>query len=825
MRVPYRWLTEFVAVPIEEEFVRELAERLTLAGLEVASVERVGKPEGVVVGKILTVSPHPNADKLKICEVSLGRETVRLVSGAPNLVENTLVPVIRAGGRLPNGQIIELHGRGRLRQDPIEGRLPNGQIIEAAVFRGEKSEGMICSRAELGLEEKSPGVWILEPELGCQVGDDFAQHLEFDDFILVLETKSNRPDALSVLGVARDISALYDLDLRKPDTTIRESTEKIESLASVEIEDAQGCPRYACRVFSDLRWGPSPLLIQHRLVKGGLRPISNIVDATNYVLLELGHPTHAFDYERLEGHKIIVRRARPLKDHDAGRGRARAERIRFGDCRRAQARRRRRGYGGADSEVSEKTQRVLLESAYFDPISIRRTSKRLGLRTEASHRFERDMDPEILITALDRVGALLQQWGSCSVARGVIDVYPKKFAPRFCELRQGRIGKILGIEIPPQQSEKILRRLEFSVERLGPDRWRVGIPSFRREVEREIDFIEEIGRIYGYDKIPAQRPALPLVAGRRERVEELKDRIRRILTGLGVSEAVNFGFIAKEDLEVFGGGDDLVRVRNPMSDEFYALRPTLWPGLVRNLQHNAYQQVDGVKLFEIGKVFRREGRTVRERLAAGVIVAGRALVPLQGREQFYDFYDIKGIAEALLGELGFKNFSFEPSAEKILHPTRQAFLKAKDDVLGVLGELHPEIARHYDLPWRVYLFEVNLEEIYQRLQTLTIPNWSEMQQKVTPKYPASRRDLSLLVAEEVPEVQVRRILESERRVERVFLYDLYRGSQIPQGMKSLTYEITFRDWTKTLSDEEVNEIVTRLEARLKDELGVQIRKT
>lgn len=802
MRVPYRWLTEFVSVPVDEQFVEELAERLTLAGLEVASVECVGKPEGIVVGKILTISPHPNADKLKICEVSLGRETVKLVSGAPNLAKDMLVPVIRAGGHLPNGQ-----------------------AVEAVVFRGEKSDGMICSRAELGLEEKSPGVWILEPELGCEVGHDFAQYLEFDDFILVLETKSNRPDALGVLGVAREVSALYDLDLRKPNTTVTESAEKIESLASVEIEDTRGCPRYAARIFGDLRWGPSPLKIQHRLAKGGLRPISNIVDATNYVLLELGHPTHAFDYDKLEGRKIIVRRARPNEKITTLDGVARA--LSTADLVIADARKPvaiAGVMGGAESEVSEKTDTVLLESAYFDPISVRRTSKRLGLRTEASHRFERDMDPEILITALDRVGALLQQWGRCSVARGVLDVYPRKIERRTAELRAARIEKILGISVPAERVERILQRLEFSVEREGADRWRVRIPSFRREVEREIDVIEEIGRIYGYDKIPAERPALPLVAGRRERVEDLKDRMRRILTGLGVTEAVNFGFVSQEDCEVFGYSDGLVKLRNPMSDEFYALRPSLWPGLVRNLQHNAYQQIDGVKLFEIGKVFHREGRTVRERLSLGAIVAGRALVPLQGREQFYTFYDLKGIVESLLFELGFKNFSFEPSAEKILHPTRQAFLQAKDDVLGILGELHPDIARHYDLPWRTYLFEMNIEEIYQRLQTLTLPVWSEIQQRVTPKYPASRRDLSLLVAEDVPEALVRRILESERRVERVFLYDLYRGSQIPQGMKSLTYEITFRDWTKTLSDDEVNEMVARIEARLRDELGVEIRK-
>lgn len=802
MRVPYRWLTELVQIPFDVGFVRELTERLTLAGLEVADVERVGLPEGIVVGKVITISSHPNAERLKICEVSLGSETVQVISGAPHITEGALVPVVRVGGRLPNGQ-----------------------TVEALVFRGERSEGMICSRAELGLEEKSPGVWNLELELGLHVGQNFGEQLEFDDFILVLETKSNRPDALSVLGVAREISALYDLDLRKPDTTVRESAEKIETLASIKIEDAQGCPRYACRIFSDSRPGPSPLKVQHRLAKAGLRPISKIVDATNYVLLELGHPTHAFDYDRLEGHKIIVRRARPgekITTLDGVERSLSASDLVIADARKPVA--VAGVMGGADSEVSERTQKVLLESAYFDPISVRRTSKHLGLHTEASHRFERDMDPHIVMTALDRVGALLQQWGApCSVAQGVIDVYPRKIERRSCLLRGARLEKILGVSVPVEHAERILRRLEFSVEREAPDRWRVEIPSFRREVEREIDVIEEVGRIYGYDKIPAQRPALPLIAGRRDRLEDLKDKIRKILTSLGVSEAVNLGFISQEDVELFGDGK-IVHLRNPMSDESYALRPGLWPGLLRNLQHNAYQQVDGVRLFEIGKVFHREGRTVRERLALGVALAGRALVPLKGRQQTYDFYDLKGIVETLLLELGFRNFSFEPSTEGRLHPTRQATLKAKDDVLGMLGELHPDLARRYDLPWRAYLFELNVEEISQRLQTLALPVWSELQQKVTPKYPASRRDLSLLVSESVPEVQVRRIVESERRIERVFLYDLYRGSQIPQGMKSLTYEITFRDWNKTLSDEEVNEMVERIEARLREELGVQVRK-
>ncbi|MCS6903683.1 MAG: phenylalanine--tRNA ligase subunit beta, partial [Candidatus Bipolaricaulota bacterium] len=481
--------------------------------------------------------------------------------------------------------------------------------------------------------------------------------------------------------------------------------------------------------------------------------------------------------------------------------------------------------GGAESEVSPETKTVLLESAYFDPITIRRTAKRLGVRTEASRRFERDMDPEMTLKALDRVGALLQAQGSCAIAPGVLDLYPKRFPKRVAPLRLSRVEKILGTSIPEETAERILTQLEFSVEREGPDRWRVEIPSFRREVEREIDLIEEIGRIYGYDKIPPQRPAFPLVAGRRERVEELKDRIRRILTGLGLSEAVNFGLISAEDVKTLGPRYSYLSIRNPMSDEAVALRPSLWPNLLRSVQHNAYQQVDGVRLFELGKVFTRERGACRERLMLGIALAGRALVPLKGKEQIYDFYDLKGIIETLLFELGFRNFSFEPSTEALLHPTRQAVLKAKDDTLGLLGELHPSVAQRYDLPWRVYLFELNLEEISQRLQTLTLPIWSEIQQRVTPKYPASRRDLSLLVPEGVPEASVRRILEGERRVERVFLYDLYRGSQIPQGMKSLTYEITFRDWTKTLSDDEVNEMVARMEARLRDELGVQIRKT
>jgi phenylalanyl-tRNA synthetase beta chain len=804
MRVPSRWLNEHLRRPLtlDKDEIEEIAQRLTAAGLEVAAIERVGTIEGVSVGQIVSVAPHPKAERLKICEVSLGRDRLKLVSGAPNTVEGAFVPVIRSGGRLPDGR-----------------------VLETADFKGEKSEGMILSRAELGLEEKSPGIWLLERELKLSLGADLAQFLEFDDYILVLETKSNRPDALSVLGIAREVSALYNIELKRPVFTVRESGNSIQERAAVEILDPEGCPRYSARLFSDIALGPSPLKIQHRLAKAGMRPINTIVDATNYVLLELGHPTHAFDCDRLTERRIVVRRARRDEKIQTLDGVERAlleSDLVIADAKKPVAL---AGImGGAESEVSAQTKTILLESAYFDPITIRRTAKRLGLRTEASHRFERDMDPEITLTALDRVGALLQAQERCAIAPGVLDLYPQRFARRFAPLRLSRVEKILGASIPSETAERILSQLEFGVERESSDRWRVEIPSFRREVEREIDLIEEIGRIYGYDQISPQRPAFPLVAGRRDHVEELKDRIRKILTGLGLSEAVNFGLISTEDLKMIGNQHQYLSVRNPMSDETVALRPSLWPNLLRNVQHNAYQHVDGVRLFELGKVFTREQNACRERLMLGMALAGRALVPLKGNAQIYDFYDLKGIVETLLMELGFRNFTFEPSAEELLHSSRQAFLRAKDDTLGLMGELHPNIAQRYDIPWRVYLFELNLEEIHQRLQTLTLPIWSEIQQRVTPRYPASRRDLSLLVPESVPEVNVRRILEGERRVERVFLYDLYRGSQIPQEMKSLTYEITFRDWSKTLSDDEVNEMVARMEARLRDELGAQIRK-
>ncbi|MCS6937468.1 MAG: phenylalanine--tRNA ligase subunit beta, partial [Candidatus Bipolaricaulota bacterium] len=347
MRVPCRWLNEYLRrpLPLEQDQIEEVAQRLTAAGLEVAVVERVNKLESIFVGQIVSVAPHPKAERLKVCEVSLGRERLQLVSGAPNTIEGALVPVIKPGGRLPDGRVIE--------------RLD---------FRGERSEGMILSRAELGLEEKSPGIWLLERELKLSVGTDLTQLLEFDDYVLVLETKSNRPDALSVLGVAREVSALYDIGLQKPDGTVRESGTAISEQAAVEILDALGCPRYSARLFYDVRIGPSPLKIQHRLAKAGMRPINSIVDATNYVLLELGHPTHAFDYERLSNHKIIVRRARPNEKIRTLDGIERAlveSDLVIADAQRPVAL---AGImGGAESEVSAETKTVLLESAYFDP--------------------------------------------------------------------------------------------------------------------------------------------------------------------------------------------------------------------------------------------------------------------------------------------------------------------------------------------------------------------------------------------------------------------------------------------------------------------------
>lgn len=774
MRVSLRWLAEYVELP--ELSPAALAERLTLAGLEVEGMREL-RAEGVRVGRIEMVEPHPHAENLKVCLVNLGDEERRTVCGAPNVAQGMLVPFALPGARLPQGTVEETH------------------------IRGVKSTGMILSREELGLEERSAGIWELPPD--TPLGADLAQILELPDLLLDLKITSNRPDLLGVYGLAREFSALFRTGLRELPLSFPEGPTPAEELAQVEVESGEDCPRYVARVVQGLAWRPAPLRIQARLLKSGMRPISLVVDLTNYVMLELGHPLHAFDYAKLEGGKIVVRRARPgeaMRTLDGVDRPLSPEILVIADGRKPVAL---AGImGGEETEVGEGTQDVLLEAAAFAPARIRRGSRLLGLRTEASVRFERGLSPENVDFASRRFCALLASHSGV-VAQGAVDVYLRPSPRRVLFLRRARIPGFLGVSVPDQEVLDGLSRLGLRLQAKG-EGWEVEVPPQRQDLVREEDLLEEIARLHGYDRVPERAPAVSPRVGTKAPEEEFADRVRRILAGLGLSEAYTFPLVPAREAQVL--------LRNPMAQGQEGLRQSLFWGLISAVRENLSAQVPGGALFEVGKVFLLENGVPKEEHRVGIVLFGRTDIPLSGKAG-YGPAELKGVLEGLLSALRVTDWRLGPCDDPRFHPFRRATILLAGRPVGVLGEVNPELL---DLPGerRVLFAEVRLPPLLAHARPI--------EYRALPRFPASKRDLSLLVPEALPEEEVRARILTEPLVESVFLYDRYQGPGIPAGHISLTYELSLRHPERTLSAEEVEEAIQRILANL-GALGVRLR--
>lgn len=784
MRISLRWLGEYVNLPGVP--VEELCERLTLAGIEVEEAENLAA-EGVTVGRVTEVEPHPHAPGLKVCTVEAGPTTHSVVCGAPNVSPGILAPLALPGARLPQGTLAE------------------------ATIRGVRSEGMLLSREELGLEPKSSGIWELPND--TPLGADLSQLLELPDVVLLLKITSNRPDLLGIYGLAREISALFKTELGELELGFPEEGPRVEELAAVEVESSEDCPRYLARVIQGVDWRPSPVQLQARLLKAQLRPISLVVDATNYAMLELGHPLHAFDHQGLEGQMIVVRRARKgerLRTLDGVDRELSPEVLVIADEKKPVAV---AGImGGEETGVKEGTRTVLLEAAVFSPARVRRGSRSLGLRTEASLRFERGLSPEGADPASRRVCTILSRYAPVRIARGAVDAYLSRPAPRTLVLRRDRVAQILGLGVPEEEVEG-LRRLGLELARKGED-WEVKVPAFRMDLEREIDLIEEVGRLYGYDRIPALAPRVFPRLAQKDAEEAFADRIRKIMAALGLSEAYTFPLVPQDQAEVV--------LANPMAQGQEGLRRELWPGLLEAAKANLSAQVAGVALFEVGKVF-FAGDGVGEEYRLGVILAGRPPIPLSGKAE-HSPSDLKGILDGLLEALRIEGAHLGEVEAPHLHPYRQAGIylapfassgnPGSRELIGWLGELHPDRCRDLPGEHRVLLLELRLPPLERAAQA--------GRYQPLPRFPPSKRDLSLLVPEGVPEAEVRARLSAEPLVESVFLYDLYRGKGIPERHLSLTYELVFRHPERTLSSEEVEEAVQRLLGSLED-LGVHLR--
>lgn len=781
MRASLSWLSEYVDLPAVAP--EALAERLTVAGLEVEHIQSL-YAEGVVVARVASVQPHPRAEGLSVCEVETGRGSRTVVCGADNVREGGLYPLALPGARIADGE------------------------VGVATIRGVRSEGMLLSRKELGLEAKSAGIWGLAAD--CPVGADLAPLIGFPDTVFSFKITANRPDLLGVVGIAREISALYGVSLREPDVSFPEVGPAATSLTSVQIEDPTDCPRYVARLIRGVDDRPSPVRLAARLLLCGVRPSSLVVDVTNYVLLELGHPLHAFDHRALVGGRIVVRRARGgerILTLDGVERVLSPEVLVIADEKRPVA--VAGVMGGAEAEVGATTREVLLEAAAFSATRVRRGSRAIGLRTEASLRFERGLSPEMADIASRRYCALLARHAPVQIACGAVDAYPCPVRGRTVALRKRRIAEVLGVEVPASEVEGGLARLGLAVCDRG-ESWEAEIPPFRQDLTREIDLIEEVARLYGYDRIPAYAPRTAPRIGSKDPGEAFADRVRESLAALGLLEAYTLGFTPAGEAEV--------KLRNPLAQGWDGLRSSLLSGLLAAVRGNLEAQAPGVAVFEVGRVFFRRGGEVVEEDRVGIALAGRSPLPLSGKED-YGPADVKGILDALLGALRVEGVTLGESDDERLHPYRRAgvYLAARGSLpqrIGWLGEVASSLTADHPGGKRVFALELALAP----LQAAARPSAHQP----LPRSPASKRDLSLVVPQDVPEGTVRGEILAEQLVESAFLYDRYAGPGVPAGHLSLTYEVVFRDRERTLASDEVETAVARILARLQPR-GVRIR--
>lgn len=802
MRVSYRWLQDYVKCELSAE---ELAEKLTMAGIEVEGV--VPPIEGldrIITGKILEVTPHPDADHLLLCRVDTGSEVIQLVSGAPNLKTGVCVPVALPGVMLKVGR------------------------VEAREFRGELSEGMLCSGAELGTDEwgygDDKGILILDGE--TPAGTSLDKAINLDDRILELELTPNRGDCQAVINVAREIKAITAAKLHLPDAQVVEVDDLTENYVEVRIQDPDLCRRYACRVVRNIKLGPSPSWMQQRLLSAGVRPINNIVDVTNYVMLEFGQPLHAFDLDMIKGSQIIVRRGRPEEKMVSLDGVTRdidPEMLVIADQSEAVA--LAGVMGGLTSEVTEKTRTILLESAWFEPLNVRKTAVHLGMRTEASKRFEKGIDPEGILPALNRAAQLIQQLGAGEITEGIVDVYMRPEAARTLRLRTERTNKILGTKLSREEIQKILARLDFSCELCSQDSLLVTVPSYRVDIFEEIDLIEEVARIYGYDRIPVTYPVGVLVQNRL-RPNSIRDRVINAASGFGLDEALTYSFTGEGDFDKLRIPQEsplrsVLKIQNPLREEQGVMRTTLLPGLMDAVMYNYNRKLTDLGLFEVGAVFipQRPGQIPEERLHLGIAACGKIQAGWQGIEEERDYYYLKGIVEGIFEMLGMNNLQFQQYNDyPVLHPGRSARILYENEELGYLGELHPDVMANYDIPLRVVVCEVDLET--------ALPFTSEqLLFQPIPRYPGINRDLAVIVPVSISADQVQEVIfkAGGEMLTDCRLFDVYYGDQVPKGYRSLAYSLLYQSPDRTLTDEEVAAVHNGIMDSLAKEIGAQLR--
>ncbi|OGF55352.1 MAG: phenylalanine--tRNA ligase subunit beta [Candidatus Firestonebacteria bacterium RifOxyC12_full_39_7] len=779
MKITYNWLKEFIETGLTPE---ELHKKFFTLGIGVESFGPLySEVTKVVISKLLKADKHPDADKLTVCEVDTGSEILKIVCGAKNHKAGYKVAVAVNGATLPGG---------------IK--------ISKVVLRGIESNGMICSEKELGLADSSAGVMILPAD--APIGKDFKETYGLNDWLYEIEVMPNKPEYLGIIGIARVLSAALKKPMKVPEILLKEDpSSKVNDLAKVKILDKDLCPRYSARVLSGVKLAPSPVWMQVRLRSVGIRAINNLVDVTNYVLLETGHPLHAFDYELIKDKTIIVRKAKDgeeISTLDGVKRKLDKDMLVIADTEKAVAL---AGImGGQVSEINEKTVNVLLESAYFEAVNIRKTSKKLGLMTEASYRFERGADYNGIIYALNRTAQLINGLAGGKIASGCIDEYPEQIKQIFITTRFERVNKLLGTNIQIQEMLDISKGLGFIVDKTDNKSFTVIVPSFRTDLTREIDMIEEIAVIHGYDKIQERFPTIKLQQQNTSlKIDELA---KQSLVKRGLNEVINYTFMNKSWFDRAGISADneirteYVNLMNHLIEDWNILRSTLLPNLLNNVRTNTVSHGNkNLKIFEVGKIFRKIGNQYIERYELGIIITGNTSDSswLQKPEEAGFFY-LKGILEGLFCDLNVK-FEIREANNNFYDKTSSVELLANGEKLGSFGEINKKLLKMHDIKDRVFYAEVRLQELEKHINIKK--NYRDL-----PRFPSNKRDISFIVDLEVCAGEIKSFIENigAKNLEKVEIIDFYKGENVESGKKSVTYSLTYRDAAKTLTDEEVD---------------------
>lgn len=812
MNTPISWLKAYV--PDLDVPVQEFVDKITLSGSHVESYTRMDKNlEKIVVGKILKIEKHPDADKLIICQVDIGEaEPIQIVTGAPNLKEGDVVPTVLDGGKVAGG-----HDGGPLPEDGI--RIKKGKL------RGVESNGMMCAIEELGSsrdfypEAPENGVYVFPEDADVKPGDDAVKALGLDDVIVEYEITSNRVDCFSILGMAREAAVTFHKPFYPPVVEVKpDSAEKTSDYISVEVHDTDLCPRYCARVVKNLKLGPSPKWMQKRLASQGIRSINNLVDITNYVMEEFGQPMHAYDLGTIAGNKIVVKRAQNGDTFTTLDGQVRnmdenVLMICDGEKEVGIA-----GImGGENSMVTDEIKDLLFEAACFDGTNIRLSSKRIGLRTDASAKFEKGLDPNLAKAAIDRACQLIQEMGCGEVLDGTVDIYPNPVEPKKLPFEPEKINQLLGTEIEESVMLNTFEELGITIKRDEKGAVLLEIPTYRQDLNCMADLAEEVARFYGYDKIPTTLPKTSAVIGGLPYNQRINDIARGICEENGFSGGMCYSF---ESPKVFdklllpadSEYRNAIQIMNPLGEDFSIMRTIPLNGILTSLATNYNRRNKNVRLYEFGNVYIPKALPLTElpdekmKLTLGMYGEG-------------DFFTMKGVVEEICDKLGFGNAcTYVPTTEhSFLHPGRQADIRKGNLAIGYLGQVHPEVVDNYDMKGEVYIAVLNMD-------VLTMLADFDIKYSGIAKYPGSTRDLSLVCDKSVFVGQIEEIIKKcgGKLLESYKLFDVYEGEQIEEGKKSVAYTMTFRAQDRTLADAEVNKIIEKLLKEL-GKLGIEIR--